>query len=177
MLCWDRKRPLISRRHDGGVPALSVEENGDVVGGELRVGLPAGTGSDGGCAVSGLVEILDECVGQMADVGAVPLDDEFGSAGLSLAHGAGLACVLIRWRRGEAAGLKKFCHLMFDRFGCERFNAVAEVLYGEEEALIADGGDADDVEVGVEEVGAMGGGGHPDLLQVGGSRSVPGDVL
>jgi len=49
----------------------------------------------------------------------------------------------------EAAGLKKFCHLMLDRFGCKRFDAVAEVLYGEEEPLIAEGCDADDVEAGV----------------------------
>src|ERR1700736_6381111 len=113
----------------------------------------------------------------MADVGAVPLDDEFGSAGLSLAHGAGLARVLIRGRGRKAAGLKKFCDLMLDRFGCERGNAAAEVLNGEEEALVFDDGDADCVQVGIEEVGAMGGGAHPDLVEGGGSRSVSGDVL
>src|SRR5260370_22034234 len=113
----------------------------------------------------------------MADVGAVPLDDKFGRAGLSLRHRTGLAGVLIRWRRREAAGLKKFCNLLLDRVGREGGDVAAEVLYGEEEALIADGGDADDVEVGVEEVGAMNWRRHPNLLQVGGSLSVSGDVL
>ena len=148
-----------------------------MVGGELLVGLPAGAGSDCSGFVSGLVEILDECIRKMADVGAVPLDDKLGSAGLSLGHGAGLAGVLIRWRGWEAAGLKKLCDLMLDRFGCEGGDAAAEVLDGEEESLILDDGDADYVQVGIEKIGAVGGGRHPDLLQVGGSLSVSGDVL
>ena len=97
-----------------------VEEDGDVVGGELLVGLPAGAGSDCSGFISGLVEILDECIRKMADVGAVPLDDKLGSAGLSLGHGAGLAGVLIRWRGWEAAGLKKLC-------GCPKSNGASSV--------------------------------------------------
>ena len=66
-----------------------------MVGGELLVGLPAGAGSDCGGFVFGLVEVLEDGIGEMADVGAVPLDDEFGSAGLALGHGAGLAGILV----------------------------------------------------------------------------------
>src|ERR1700686_1654706 len=66
---------------------------------------------------------------------------------------------------------------MLDRLGREGGDAAAEVLYGEEEALILDDGDADCVQVGIEEVGAVGGGGHPDLVERSGSVSVSGDVL
>src|SRR5438067_13754173 len=112
----------------------------------------------------------------MADVGAVPLDHEFGSAGLlSLRHGAGLAGVLIRWGGREALRLKKLCDLMLDGLGREGLDAFAEVFDGEEEALILDYGDADDIQVGIEEVVAVGGGGHPDLLEGLGGRSMCGD--
>ena len=148
-----------------------------MVGGELLVGLPAGAGSDCGGFVSGLVEILEDGVGELGDVGAVPLDDEFGSAGLSLGHGAGLAGVLIRWRGWEALGLKKLLDLTLDRFGCEGGDVAAEVLDGEEEALMLGDSDADDVQFRIEEVGAMDRGGHPDVVDVGGSLSVCGDVF
>ncbi len=54
---------------------------------------------------------------------------------------------------------------------------MCEVFYGEEEALIFDDSDADDIEVGIEEVGTVGGSGHPDLVERCGSVSVCGDVL
>jgi hypothetical protein len=66
---------------------------------------------------------------------------------------------------------------MLDRFGREGGDAAAEVLDGEEEALILDNGDANCVQVGIEEVGAVGGSGHPDLVEGGGIFSVSGDVL
>jgi len=148
-----------------------------VVGSELLVGLPAGTGSDCGGFVSGLIEILEDGVGELADVGAVPLDDEFGSAGLSLGHGAGLAGILIRWRGWESLGLKELCDLTLDRFGCQGGDVAAEVLHGEEEALMLGDSDADYVQFGIEKIGAVDGGCHPDLVEVGGSLSVCGDVL
>ena len=85
-----------------------------MVGGELLVGLAAGAGSYGGGFVAGLVEVLEDGFGEMADVGAVPLDDEFGKAGLSLGHGAGFAGVLVGWRGWESLGLEKLCDLMLD---------------------------------------------------------------
>ncbi len=155
-----------------------VEEQRDVVGGELRVGLPAGAGSDGGEGVFGLIEILEDGVGEMAEVGAVPLDDKFGSASLlSLRHGAGFAGVLIRRGGFEALGLKKLCNLMLDGLGREGLDALAEVCDGEEQALILDYSDADDIQVGVEEVGAVRRAGHPALLDCRGCLSVTGDVL
>src|SRR5439155_6936567 len=135
------------------------------------------TGSDCSGFVSGLVEILENGVGELGDVGAVPLDDKLGSAGLPLGHGAGFAGVLIRWRGWEALGLKELCDLMLDRLGGEGGHVAAEVLHGEEETLILDDGDADDIQFGVEKVGAMDGGGHPDVVEVGGSLSVCGDVF
>ena len=103
-----------------------------MVGGELLVGLPAGAGADRGGGVFGFVELLDEGIGELADIGAVPLDDELGGAGLSLRHGAGLAGVLIRGRGRKAPGLKKFLDLMLDCLGCEGGDIAAEVLDGEE---------------------------------------------
>src|SRR6266566_3168492 len=178
-----RNRTLLQRRsyfRDRTLPSRRrtlVEEDGDVVGGELLVGLPAGTGSDCSGFVSGLVEILENGVGELGDVGAVPLDDKLGSAGLPLGHGAGLAGVLIRWRGWEALGLKELCDLMLDRLGGEGGDVAAEVLHGEQEAMIFGDGDADDIQFGVEEVGTMDGGGHPDVVEVGGSLSVCGDVF
>ncbi len=66
---------------------------------------------------------------------------------------------------------------MLDGVGSEGWDVVAEVFDGEEETLIFDDGDADYVEVGVEEIGAVGGGSHPDLLEGGGSVSVAGYVF
>ena len=148
-----------------------------MVGRELLVGLPAGAGSDCGGFVSGLVEVLEDGVGELGDVGAVPLDDELGSAGLSLGHGAGLAGVLIRWRGWEPLGLKKLCDLTLDGLRCEGGDVAAEVLYGEEEALILNNSDADDVQFRIEKIGAVDRGCHPDLVEVGGSLSVCGDVF
>jgi len=154
-----------------------VEEDSDVVGGELLVGLAAGAGSYGGGFVAGLVEVLEDGVGEMGDVGAVPLDDELGRAGLSLGHGAGFAGVFVGWRGWESLGLEKLLDLTLDRLGGEGGDVAAEVLHGEEEALIFADGDADDIQFRIEKVGAMDGGGHPDVVEVGGSLSVCGDVF
>src|SRR5258708_4129219 len=113
----------------------------------------------------------------MADVGAVPLDDEFGSAGLPLGHRAGFAGVFIGWRGWESLGLKKLLDLTLDRLGGQGGDVAAEVLHGEEEALVLADGDADDIQFRIEKVGAMHGGGHPDVVEVGGSLSVSGDVF
>jgi len=66
---------------------------------------------------------------------------------------------------------------VLDGVGSEGGDVAAEVFDGEEEALIFDDGDADCVEIGIEEIGAVGGSGHPDLLEGGGSVSVAGEVF
>src|SRR5437868_9354658 len=117
------------------MPTALIKEQRDVVGRELLVGLSAGAGSDCSGSVFGLVEILEDRVGEMADVGAVPLDDEFGSAGLSLRQGAGFAGVFVRWRGRKSLGLKQLLHLTLDRLGGEGGDFAAEVLDGDEQAL------------------------------------------
>ena len=73
--------------------------------------------------------------------------------------------------------LKKLGDLMLYRVGCESGYVAGEVLYGEEEALIVDDSDADDVEIGVEEIGAMDWSGHPYLLEGRWSVTVSGVVF
>src|SRR5438067_3452178 len=130
-----------------------VEEQGDVVGGELLVRLSAGAGSNCGGFVFGLVEILKHGIGEMADVGAVPLDDESGGAGLALRHGAGFAGVLVGWRGRETLCLKQLLHLTLDGLCGEGWDFASEVLHGEEQALVLAYSDAYDIQFGIEEVG------------------------
>jgi hypothetical protein len=56
-------------------------------------------------------------------------------------------------------------------------NVASEVFDGAEEATVFDDGDSDCVQIWIEEIGAMGGGGHPYLLEVGGFFAVSSDVL
>lgn len=121
--------------------------------------------------------MLGEGVGQLTDVGAFPLDHEFGRASLALRHGTGLASVFVGRSRRETFGLKKPGDLLLDCVGCERGDVAGEVFDREEKALIFGDGDADNIEFGIEKIGAMGRGGHPNLLNGGGSVSMTGDIL
>jgi hypothetical protein len=66
---------------------------------------------------------------------------------------------------------------MLDCFGCEGGNVAAEVCYGEEEALGLGHGDADDVKVWIEKVGAVGWAGDPGLMECGNAVAMSGDVF
>ena len=92
-------------------------------------------------------------------------------------HGAGFAGVLVGWRGRETLCLKQLLHLTLDCLGGEGWDFASEVLHGEEQALVLAYSDAYDIQFGIEEVGAMDWGGHPDVVQVGGRLSVAGDVL
>ncbi len=155
----------------------SVEQDGYVVGGELRVGWFAGTGSDGCRSVFRFVELLDDCIRELADVGAVPLNDEFGNAGLPFRHCAGQAGVFVRWGGRETPGLEKLCDLALDSFSREDRDVVGEVFDGVEKTLILGDSNTDQVQVWIEKVGAVRGGGHPDLLESCGTRAMSTDIF
>ena len=110
----------------------------------------------------------EERVGQDGRVGAVPLDDQFWRSCCAAWHGAGLACVGVRFCGGDAVGLEGLGYAFFEAIvgldGC----AVGEVLDGGEEAVVGNDGDAYGVEVGVENIGAVGGSAHPGLMEGGG---------
>jgi hypothetical protein len=155
-----------------------VEQDGDVPGGELLiVGLLAGAGSDGGGGVGGFVELLEEDAGELGEIGAVPLHDELWRAGVALGHGAGFAGIFIGGGGRDALSLEELCDVLLDGVAVEGGDVVGEVLDGVEEAVGFDDGDADGVEVGIEEIGAVGGGGHPDLLDGGGVFAAAGEIF
>lgn len=92
-------------------------------------------------------------------------------------HGAGGAGVGVGCGGGDAVLLQKLGNAFFDAIVLLDSYAAGEVLDGVEEATLFDDGDSDRVEVGVEEIGAVGGSGHPDFLEVCGTFAVAADVL
>ena len=107
-----------------------------MVGGELLIERFAGTGSDGGGGVLGLVELLNDGGRKFADVGSIPADDESGCAFLASRHGAGLASIGVRWGRWETLLLKQLGDLTLNGLEAERGNAATEVFDGVEEPLV-----------------------------------------
>jgi hypothetical protein len=73
--------------------------------------------------------------------------------------------------------LEELGDALFDAAALRDEDVAGEVLDGVEEAALFGDGDSYCVEVGVEEVGAVGGGGHPDLLEVCGTFAAAADVL
>jgi hypothetical protein len=73
--------------------------------------------------------------------------------------------------------LKQFGDLTLDGLEAESGNVAAEVFDSIEESLVFGYGDADCVEFGIEDVGAVSGGLHPYLVERSSSVAVAGDVL
>ena len=73
--------------------------------------------------------------------------------------------------------LKQFGDLTLDGLEADRGNTAPEVFDSVEESLVFGDSDADYVEFGIEKVGAMRGGRHPDDVEGGGRVSVTGDVF
>jgi hypothetical protein len=94
-----------------------------------------------------------------------------------LGHLAGFAGVRVRWGWWEALLLKQFGDLMLDSFRCKSGDVASEVFDGVKESLVFGDGNANYVEFGIEEVGAVGGGSHPDDVERGGRVSVASDVF
>jgi hypothetical protein len=148
-----------------------------VVEGELLVGLFAGAGSNGGGCVTPAGDLLEQDVGQLGWIGAVPLDDQLWAACVALRHVTGGACIYIGFSRCDAVLLKKLGDTFFDIGALRNRHVASEVFDGVEEALIFDDGDSDCVQIGIKEIGPVGGGGHPDLLDGCGIFGMSTDVL
>jgi len=148
-----------------------------VVEGELLVGLVARAGSNLCGRVASGGDLFEQNVGQQGWVGAVPLDDELWAACVALRHLAGEACVGVGFSRGDAVLLKKQGNTFFDVGALQDRHAAGKVFNGVEEPVLFDDGDSDCVQIGIEKIGAVGGGRHPDLLDVCGIFGVSADVF
>lgn len=144
---------------------LWIEKDGDVVGGE---------GAFAGCRASANDSLVifagDKAVSQLTgnrvQAGSGVSHDEPGltRARVAGAHGAGLASVV----GGFGDAHSRLCNdagdgalLLIDR---KDFYGAGEVFYGVQLVVARDDRDADGVDVGIEEIGAMVGGVHPEIV-------------
>jgi hypothetical protein len=154
--------PLVSVRY---LQNDLVEKDGYVVGGEL--GLFACADCDFGCGVSAGGDGMEQSVGQKSGIGAVPLDDESWIACGAALHGASLMGVGVGCGGGYAVLEQNLRDAFFERVEGLNGRRAGEVFDGVEEAAIFEDGDANGIEVGVEDVGAVGGAGHPASVELG----------
>ena len=136
-------------------------------GGEADGGLGAVAGTDRGALVVVPVELSEQGRRELRGV-AVPLNNEAGVRCGGRALLAGGAGERGGGDGGEALVEKELGDVGLDGGAAEDGGGVAEVLDGEEGAVLLDDGDADGGELRAEQVGAVDRGLEPELRDGGG---------
>ena len=145
--------------------SLWIEEDGNVVGGE---GVFAGgrTRPDYGLMILAGGEAALELIGDSVEAGSGVAHDEPGltRACVASAHGAGLAGII----GGFGDTHSRLCDdasngalLLVER---KDFDGAGTVFYGVELVAACDYGDADRIDVWIEQVSAVAGGVHPEIV-------------
>ena len=119
--------------------------------------------------VACLRHVLEECVGELGEIGAVPLHDGDGVGGVVGVGLAGFAGVLFGvggfgWLDALIAEL--LLRFFLDVVEAEVGDGLGEVFDDVEGAVVVDDGDADRCGFGVEDVGAVDVGLHPGVVEV-----------
>ncbi len=121
--------------------------------------------------------MLEDCAGDLGDVGALPTDDQERVADGAGGHFAVSLCVGVGGSGSDALIEEKLADLLDDVVVLEDGYGTSEVLDGVEGALLLCYADADDGEAGIEDVGAVDGGAHPLLFDGDDAVAAVGDVL
>ena len=105
------------------------------------------------------------------------MDDHLWTACVALWHLTGAARVCVGCSGCDAVLLKELGDSRFNFGALRNGYATGKVFDGVEKTLVFDDSDADCVQIGIEEIGAVGRGGHPDLLEGCWIIGVTADVL
>jgi len=105
------------------------------------------------------------------------LDDHLWTACVALWHLTGAARVCVGCSGCDAVLLKELGDSRFNFGALRNGYATGKVFDGVEKTLVFDDSDADCVQIGIEEIGAVGRGSHPVLLEVRGIFGMSANVL
>jgi hypothetical protein len=152
--------------------SLWIEKDGDVVGGEGAFASGRAS-SDYGLMIFAGDETALELTGDGVEAGCGVSHDEPGltRTRIASAHGAGLAGVVGGFgdtHSGLCDDAGNGALLLIEG---KDFDGAGEVFYGVELVVASDDGDSDGIYAGIEEIGAVAGGVHPEIVDDDGAGS------
>jgi len=152
--------------------SLWIEEDRDGVGGEGAFAR-GGTCTNYGLMIFAGGEAAHKLSGNGVEAGHGVTHDEPGLTRACVAgvHGAGLAGVVRCFGDTHSGLCDDAGNCAFLLGECEVFDGAGEVFYSVELVVARNDGDTDGVDVGIEEIGAVAGGVHPEVVDDDGAGS------